>query len=152
MSCQPGPALAVEPEPCQECGNNVQKHGGHKWNCSKNPDYCKECGNNLNARHHGGHKRTCPRYVHIPTPPEGARARTQQGNVDTAAQIEAQRNAQVIIGQLRAELAPKTGDPLKRALRALQLTWHPDKNPGTEGVASIVFQFVQSEWNKFQRR
>ena len=61
---------------------------------------------------------------------------------------ETEAKAQAMIGQIKSELVGKNPTELKMALRKLQLRWHPDKNLGNESTASIVFQFIQKQWDR----
>lgn len=55
-----------------------------------------------------------------------------------------------ILDQVDLELgqAEASGDPdlLKKQIRRLQLTWHPDKNLGSKELATEIFQYIQEEW------
>merc|ERR1712194_221783 len=62
-----------------------------------------------------------------------------------AAQEADFKKAQQEIEAIRKRLVRKD----KAVLQALRLRWHPDKNILNQAVATIVFQFVQSEWEKF---
>lgn len=55
----------------------------------------------------------------------------------------------LIIQEIDSELARLgQSDALKRKLRDLQLRWHPDKNPEEPQKAQVIFEYVQSLWER----
>lgn len=160
------------PEFCLECGFSFQQHGqAHKWNCRRNPLFCPECGFNKQTHNGKAHALHCSKFVGAPggtakshrPQPEGSQptasqrgrffaatgstALTPPPSLAKADSVEVVAEAE--IRRIRMKLAG-TGcaRELKRSLRELQLKWHPDKNQGSEEVATKVFCYIQDEWQR----
>jgi len=74
-------------------------------------------------------------------PPKGPQPPKLDANLEDKA-IYAMKNA--VLKEMESML--EQGEPVarrKKALRCLQIQWHPDKNPDKEEAAKSVFQFIE---------
>lgn len=55
--------------------------------------------------------------------------------------------AEAVAASIRGQLAGLDPEARKKALRALQRYYHPDKNPGSEKDVAEIFQYVQTLWD-----
>lgn len=87
-----------------------------------------------------------PEPVVVPEKPEPITASADWTRISADASEEdlAVAAGEVQVSQDMAALIEKPFSSQRKALKALRLKWHPDKNPENKEVATRVFQFLQA--------
>lgn len=161
---------------CQHCGQVVPEweKGYHEGTCCFHPNFeplqCRWCHQRVEADEHErqeagfttaekleAHERLCaPRHGGRPGQSRGRPGGPRQGEAPRARSQDTRFDGlspdvleavETTIGEITARLEGLGRAEKKKALRALQLQYHPDKNAERHEFSSEVFRFVQTQWD-----